>query len=956
MSWPININQQQQNTNNLLSKKSERSFAENLEILIKTREERQKNRDLLSNFGRSNTVTMPNVDTATRSCDLINHLNNHQTSKGINLNPRLDRKNSSHSSTNSSTVGNTSREKIPHHNFIESNFSNTCQQEMDLSIVNNNNNNNNSNDEIKICKNSKSESIKSWSYCKICQIPVDTTIKIYNWNNSLYLCQSCRKIYYNIWRDILSDNYVHFIRYKTDLKTIVQIIYDYLISSSKFLCKKFTPFKDFRNLCETECVAEAVLKRSFQITEKIEESRKRKLKYNKTCKICRFKRMLFLLNSVPKLKLKLDIRKLEPVKHIYKDVGYIDCEIELHLLYNNNKEFFQKLADIFQVKMPDAPRISLPSQLQKTPDSSNVPINEKSINHQSNLPIILAPRKRYLKKEFAKLGNASISNNSFPNMNITKLSDYVSSGYFSQGEISPPLDVQENALTMERFMEPPIKKTVLSIPVPKSSSSSSLSNQISPVNICSKLSKKESQNQLPLNFLDLIDSSDILSKLYSLFTSCNKNSFRRYLDKVNDFKTISLVPSFNDTAESFYFADLKFMKLQWGLSFSEIFSSSSSSNHQVPGQSFKNKKEVLDENDRSMSDFSSNNNNNKTINNQLDKKFKYHALKVPKISLIQSFSTKSFLQQKNMNPNLANSRDPFGIDIKNSILTKTQQKFSSHKFLQYVKIIKKFYEDLSYESFEHIKSFLQPLRTLKIYSWEIFLERLDTPDLFVEHSQNILDNFYNLLNGNSNINFLVHNTCRILKYYYIRMDIMRAYHSSSGKFYLEKIRDESGHPKYCFEAEVIRSQLEMLTTTVSPRFFTDNKIPIPNGFKPFSYHGFYQQLIKTSQTVLDWSETHYSIIKFHYLILLCKSLVEKCCLSSEIDSVNSIKTNLQITKTTFLQDFLNDMTQCLVFNERLIVKLGLYDEMLEVYQFLQRAEEVNLFCLSDYVLREYFDN
>ena len=42
--------------------------------------------------------------------------------------------------------------------------------------------------------------------CKVCKISVDYSIKIYSYN-SVNLCQSCRKVYYSIWRDILKDNF-----------------------------------------------------------------------------------------------------------------------------------------------------------------------------------------------------------------------------------------------------------------------------------------------------------------------------------------------------------------------------------------------------------------------------------------------------------------------------------------------------------------------------------------------------------------------------------------------------------------------------------------------------------------------------------------------------------------------------------------------------------------------------
>ena len=183
--------------------------------------------------------------------------------------------------------------------------------------------------------------------CKICNITVDSSIKIYNWSNTVYLCQSCRKVYYNIWREILTDNYCTLVAVKSNLNRIVDIVYHYLNTSVHLSCKKQFLFSDFASFCEIEVQDEVIQRRSEQLLQD-KHIRKRKLKYNKTCKICRFKRMIFLLSAIPKLKLKLNSRKLLSVKEQHKDVGYIDCEIELNQLYNSNKEFFSRLAKRFK--------------------------------------------------------------------------------------------------------------------------------------------------------------------------------------------------------------------------------------------------------------------------------------------------------------------------------------------------------------------------------------------------------------------------------------------------------------------------------------------------------------------------------------------------------------------------------------------------------------------------------
>merc|ERR1712142_981731 len=92
------------------------------------------------------------------------------------------------------------------------------------------------NNAIKSCEPSNPHDIH---HCKICNITLDSSIKIYNWNNSVHLCQSCRKIYYNVWREILTDNYVELIKYKISIDKISEIVFNYLNQElHSFTCRK----------------------------------------------------------------------------------------------------------------------------------------------------------------------------------------------------------------------------------------------------------------------------------------------------------------------------------------------------------------------------------------------------------------------------------------------------------------------------------------------------------------------------------------------------------------------------------------------------------------------------------------------------------------------------------------------------------------------------------------------
>lgn len=187
--------------------------------------------------------------------------------------------------------------------------------------------------------------------CTICHITIDTSLRIYKTAKNVFLCQSCRKLYYNIWREILEDIFCHIYRHeKIKIERFIQQgshvssshpavrnfeCFKGLLSSMniqqlsqqilKFLstpdmqekCINKHPFANFKSVesCQIKSSEKAISMKSFFLKKKY--GPRVDPRDNKKCTLCRFKLILITLKEVPKLKLKISTANQDPSFHMF---------------------------------------------------------------------------------------------------------------------------------------------------------------------------------------------------------------------------------------------------------------------------------------------------------------------------------------------------------------------------------------------------------------------------------------------------------------------------------------------------------------------------------------------------------------------------------------------------------------------------------------------------------------
>lgn len=152
-------------------------------------------------------------------------------------------------------------------------------------------------------------------HCCACNISIDISLRIYTYENYqkklIILCQSCRKVYYKIWRDILEDIYSLIFENDLDCDKICLILYQKLNDDQiAAYCDHQTRFSNFstKNQCDIIANDQLVNLKSELIHNtdiKIKSGPKLGTRYHKTCKLCRFKRLFFIIADIPKLTLNL---------------------------------------------------------------------------------------------------------------------------------------------------------------------------------------------------------------------------------------------------------------------------------------------------------------------------------------------------------------------------------------------------------------------------------------------------------------------------------------------------------------------------------------------------------------------------------------------------------------------------------------------------------------------------
>lgn len=78
-------------------------------------------------------------------------------------------------------------------------------------------------------------------HCQVCHITIDASLQIYTFNSSVILCQSCRKIHYKLWREILEKTFPDMYKVRDNLHQVCQVLFKFLNSETltKYCCNKY---------------------------------------------------------------------------------------------------------------------------------------------------------------------------------------------------------------------------------------------------------------------------------------------------------------------------------------------------------------------------------------------------------------------------------------------------------------------------------------------------------------------------------------------------------------------------------------------------------------------------------------------------------------------------------------------------------------------------------------------
>lgn len=165
-----------------------------------------------------------------------------------------------------------------------------------------------------------------YSNCSVCSITIDGSLKVHQIGTNYLICQSCRKIYYKIWREIfevlflkifkhLNENYI-----SKDILPVLpysNIVADLDVSIIADMTCEIVKMEKFSNYCLNKIEFKVLnsyksctIKASNHAIQVRNESLKRKTqikpvnpKFNRKCELCRFKFILFEIKEIPRIKL-----------------------------------------------------------------------------------------------------------------------------------------------------------------------------------------------------------------------------------------------------------------------------------------------------------------------------------------------------------------------------------------------------------------------------------------------------------------------------------------------------------------------------------------------------------------------------------------------------------------------------------------------------------------------------
>lgn len=132
------------------------------------------------------------------------------------------------------------------------------------------------------------------------------------------ICQSCRKVYYEDWRQLLMENFNILTDSNCSINVMMQIVFKFVNDSTK--CVRNRDFTNFRELCKMDKpVGESTTtnQNSHNSSSKLHHINRQisdptisdptddpSSIYSFSCRLCKFRRMLIQFKVVPKVKLK----------------------------------------------------------------------------------------------------------------------------------------------------------------------------------------------------------------------------------------------------------------------------------------------------------------------------------------------------------------------------------------------------------------------------------------------------------------------------------------------------------------------------------------------------------------------------------------------------------------------------------------------------------------------------
>lgn len=208
-------------------------------------------------------------------------------------------------------------------------------------------------------------------------------------------------------------------------------------------------------------------------------------------------------------------------------------------------------------------------------------------------------------------------------------------------------------------------------------------------------------------------------------------------------------------------------------------------------------------------------------------------------------------------------------------------------------------------------------------------------------SQNTFMSFGSLLVQDRATNVAFHNIFRTMKYNHIRMHILNHFDQKTQRFYILR-------GKYCFDLNTIKTQL---------LFNYDTK-----------GEEYYKSLETYAHIVTKWPKKLLLVIRFHFVTKVVAAAYEKYFryppvmgghgsnggMSDGGHSTSSFPggQDHKFMHDKFLINSIKKVLSCAPYSDFMIKKLGLSEQADGLYEFLKVAEEINLFSLSDTIMRQ----